>query len=228
MRFLFIVLVIFLISGCSGGITISQKSIAWIKKHPYATKKSELIGVVDEGWHTGLILSANELNQPLNTLKHWFPKTTKYFVFGFGNRKYYMLPNPGLGTALAALFPSKSVMFVQGLTKKSQNAFLKNVKIAWICLSPIELQRLDVYIANYFTKKRNGKLIKIGKGLSYCSHFFKSPAVYDAFYTCNTWTANALHFSGLLINYKGVLFSAQIMSEINNMKSLRQISCKNR
>ena len=217
---IFIVLILsFLISGCSGGLNISSKSIP--KLQSGLAKIDEPVGVIDEGWHTGLILSTNELNQSLSILKDWFPKNTKYFVFGWGNRKYYMSSNPGLWTGLKALFPSKSVMFVQGLSENPKQIFSNSVKIRWIYFSQIELQRLDIYIWDYLTKNSKGRLIALKKGLSGHSYFFASPGIYDAFYTCNTWTLHALHFSGLPINDEAVIFSSQVMSEISTLKSLK-------
>lgn len=221
-----ILLVSSLVYSCSGGLKISSRSMPKIKSG-YAIQKNEPIGILDEGWHTGLIVPASVLTKQLNKLKQWFPKNTMYFVFGFGNRKYYMSQNPGLGSAIAALFPSKSVIRVQALFENPKEYFSNYAKIRWVCFSSSQLQRLDVYISDYLSESPKNRLVMLKKGLSGDSYFFASPGIYDAFYTCNTWTVNALHFSGLPINDRGVIFSYQVLSKINNLKLQKEINCKN-
>ncbi|MHB0887352.1 DUF2459 domain-containing protein [Acidithiobacillus sp.] len=45
---------------------------------------------------------------------------------------------------------------------------------------------------------------------------------YDAFYTCNTWTATALHIAGLPVDPQGVLFARQVMSAIQRLSANAQ------
>ena len=169
------------------------------------------IGVVDEGWHTGLVVSSRDLGARLIGLRRWFPEAN-YLVFGWGDRSFYMEASPGVGTALRALFPARSVLFVQGNAEPP--AYLE---VRWLCLSSVQARRLDAYLVRYLKTGPGGEPIDLGAGLSPDSHFFASTGTYDAFHTCNTWTAAALESAGLPVRARGVVFAGQVMSEVRSL-----------
>jgi uncharacterized protein (TIGR02117 family) len=169
------------------------------------------IGVVDAGWHTGLVLYSRDLGAQLLSLRRWFPDAN-YLVIGWGERSFYMGANPGVGTALRALFPAPSVLFVQGHAEPPTY-----VEVRWLCLSPVQTRRLDAYLAHYLRTQPNGEPIDLGPGLTPNSHFFASTGTYNAFHTCNTWTAAALEYAGLPVSAQGVVFAGQAMSEIRSL-----------
>jgi uncharacterized protein (TIGR02117 family) len=169
------------------------------------------IGVVDAGWHTGLVLSSHDLDTRLLGLRRWFPDAN-YLVIGWGERSFYMAANPGAGAALRALFPAPSVLFVQGHAEPPTY-----LEVRWLCLSPVQAQRLDAYLAHYLRTQANGEPIDLGPGLSPDSHFFASTGTYDAFHTCNTWTAAALEYAGLPVSAQGVVLAGQVISEIRSL-----------
>jgi uncharacterized protein (TIGR02117 family) len=166
------------------------------------------IGVLDAGWHTGLVFSARDLGAHLLGLRRSFPEAD-YLVIGWGEQGFYMAANPGVGTALRALFPAPSVLFVQGLAEPPTY-----VEVRWLCLSPVQGGRLDAYLARYLRTRANGEPIDLGPGLAADSRFFASTGTYDAFHTCNTWTAAALEYAGLPVTAQGVLFAGQVMSAV--------------
>lgn len=184
--------------------------------------KAEAIGIVDEGWHTGLILPVPTLDTSLTDLCAWFPKTTRYLVLGWGNRPFYMSSHPGIDMAIAALFPSASVLLAQGLPESPGTAFLPGARIRWVCVSRSGVEHLDTYLADYLQKDARGRLAYLGKGPFPDSRFFASPGTYDAFHTCNTWTATALHIAGLPVDPQGVLFAGQVMSAIHRLSAHAQ------
>jgi uncharacterized protein (TIGR02117 family) len=169
------------------------------------------IGVVDAGWHTGLLLSSGDLGGRLLGLRRWFPDAN-YLAIGWGERSFYMAANPGVGTALRALFPAASVLFVQGHAEPPTY-----LEVRWLCLSPVQARRLHVYLAHYLRTQANGEPIDLGPGLSPDSRFFASTGTYDAFHTCNTWTAAALEYAGLPVSAQGVVFAGRVMSEIRSL-----------
>lgn len=186
---------------------------------PTATRISALpvsIAVVDEGWHTGLMLPATAVDASLPEIRQWFPHAS-YLLFGWGNRRYYMAAHPGLMTGLGALFPSSSVMLIQGLSGNPQKILLPDVRIFRLCISQTHMAHLDQYLAGYLQAGPQGGLMDLKPGPWPDSWFFASPKTYDAFHTCNTWTMRALHFAGLPVHSQGVIFSQQVVSAMERL-----------
>ncbi|HET8700263.1 MAG TPA: DUF2459 domain-containing protein, partial [Nitrococcus sp.] len=93
------------LAGCAGGLLPSGVTApALLPPHAPTNGAEVAIGVLDEGWHTGLIIPAAATGPSLAGLHEWFPEA-KYLVFGWGNRAFYTATYSGLGTALSALLP---------------------------------------------------------------------------------------------------------------------------
>lgn len=202
-----------LVSGCAAAPP-SSKPLAAPPGY-LAAHRATAVGVLDQGWHTGLVLPARAMAPALEQLRRWFP-AAQYLVFGWGNRTFYMTPHPGSGTALAALFPSPSVVFVYSLPKDLPTA-LPQSKLRWLCLSRGGARRLAIYLAHYLKKRPGDKLVDLGRGPFPDSRFFAATGRYDVFHTCNTWTVAALAFAGLPVSASGIVFAGQAMSEIRSL-----------
>jgi uncharacterized protein (TIGR02117 family) len=201
--------------GCATGLPpIEESELAALPPHIEPVGSGMRIGVVDAGWHTGLVLSSHDLGTRLLRLRRWFPDANYLFI-GWGERSFYMAANPGVATALRALFPSPSVLLVQGHAEPPTY-----LEVRWLCLSPVQARKLHVYLSHYLRTQANGDPIDLGPGVSPDSHFFASTGTYDAFHTCNTWTAAALEYSGLPVKAQGVVFAGQVMSEIRSLPAL--------
>lgn len=177
---------------------------------------SVAVDLVDEGWHTGLVLPVAALPPSHLGLRAWFPGA-KYLVFGWGNRSFYMAAHPGPATALSALFPSPSVLYVRGLRRSPRKAFSHPGELRSICVTTGQERRLVLYLNAYFRKRRHGTSIELGSGPLPNSRFFASVGTYDAWHTCNTWTLAALAFAGLPVNAQGVVFAGQVMSQTRSL-----------
>ncbi len=170
--------------------------------------------MADDGWHTGLIVRPQSLGRLWPNLRPWFPHA-RYLLIGWGNRRFYMAPHPGLRAALAALVPSRSVLLVQGLhAAPSRSPALYGTRIRWLCLSRTGLHRLADDLNDSFKRQRAGQLVPVGPEPSTNGEFFASTGIYDAVHTCNTWVAAALHAGGLPVRARGVLFATQVMRQL--------------
>jgi len=207
-----------LLSGCASGALLSQPAPPG--RHAAAraqhSTREESVGVIDDGWHTGIILSAKALGPGLADLRHRFPDA-RYLVFGWGNRRFYEAASPGAGRAIAALFPSSSVIFVQEIRGHEQLKPSPGTDLRWLCISASGMRRLDGFLETYFRKDRRGRLVRAEPSPSH-GEFYTSTGTYDALHTCNTWTAEALHVGGLPVHSAGILFAAQVMSEIRPLQ----------
>lgn len=214
------------LTGCAGGL---RPPAATLPAPPVTRTRPDAgdvaIGVLREGWHTGFVLPIGETDAPLRDLRHWFPQA-RYLAFGWGNRAFYTAAHRGVGTALAALLPSTSALFVHGLPTTPKSALPVDSKLRWVCASATEVSKLDIYLGYYVKKAPDGRPISIEPGPWRNSRFFASTGTYDAFHTCNTWTMAGLAFAGLPVNAKGVLFSGQVMTRTRGLPTCARPSMK--
>lgn len=167
--------------------------------------------VVARGWHTDLGFPVQELSGPLTSLEQGFPGVL-YLVFGFGERAYYMGRNEGSGEMLGALFPSKSAILLTALNASPTKAFPDHEVIV-LRLSPADLARIEARLWDNLEKSADGHAIRLADGPYLGSAFYASNPTYDAFHTCNTWTALLLRQAGFPIN-PHVLFADQVMRQV--------------
>ncbi|MBN6743956.1 DUF2459 domain-containing protein [Acidithiobacillus sp. 'AMD consortium'] len=209
-----------MLASCAPGLppSVATKPVLPPPPHFLTNSTEVTIGVLDEGWHTGLVLPVGALGPSLDHLRHWFPEA-KYLAYGWGNRNFYIATHPGPGMAIDALFPSSSVVFVEGLSKHPKNALPPDAHLRWICVSRTAVWRLDAYLGDYLRMGPSEDPVSLAPGPFPGSRFFASTGTYDAFHTCNTWTAAALKFADLPVSDEGVLFAGQVMSEIRPLRS---------
>lgn len=130
-----------------------------------------------------------------------------YVSFGWGNRRFYMATHPGSGDALAALFRSRSALFVQAMSTAADLS--DDVRIRWVCVDRQQLWRVDSYIGQSLSRS-DGKPIDLGPGPLPESRFYAAAGHYSAVHTCNTWTVAALQYAGLPVRAGGVIFAEQV------------------
>jgi hypothetical protein len=179
-----------------------------------------ILYVVARGWHTDLGFSVDEVGGPLASLEQDFPGV-RYLVFGFGERAYYMGRNAGSGEMLAALFPSKSAILVTALTAPPTKAF-PDQQVVVLRLAPRDLARIADRLWDDLEKAPDGTAVRLAGGPYAGSAFYASTETYDAFHTCNTWTALLLRDAGFPVN-PGVLFAGQLMSQVRAVAA-RQVN----
>jgi uncharacterized protein (TIGR02117 family) len=177
------------------------------------TTADEQVWVLDSGWHTGLILARAELGPALIRLLQP-AAAVQYLMFGWGNRRYYMSPDPTFGMGIAALFPSQSVLLIESCKLPPRACYTNVVKFHVVAVSAEGLRRLDDYLLHSLRAVDHGRLQPLAAGPDAGSKFYASGLSYDAFHTCNTWTAEALHDAGLPVDYHGVIFSGQLWRQL--------------
>lgn len=182
---------------------------------PRAGSPAIAIGVLVAGWHSGIVLPAAELG-PLRSLLTSDP-AAQYLSFGWGNRRFYMAAHPRSGDALAALFRSPSVLFVQGVSAPA-DLLVTDVGIHWVCADRAEVWRAASYIDRALARS-DGKPIGLGRGPLPGSRFYASSGHYSAVHTCNTWTVAALQYAGLPVRAGGVIFAGQVPARIAALRA---------
>jgi hypothetical protein len=180
-----------------------------------------MMGVIDIGWHTGLIIPAGELTGTLRTIGKYFRVKPRYWIIGWGNRSYYMAKNPSIWEGISALFPSRSVVMMRAVQHLSVVTHQPGIRTWWLPLNFKNRNQLDAYIAHFILNKPSSRFIFIKHGPYPHSKFFASTGRYDLFHTCNSWTINALKKSEFPVHTSGVIFAGQVASQLNKLKECR-------
>ena len=154
------------------------------------------------------------MHAPLTTFEQTFPGV-RYLVFGFGDRAYLLARHRMLLDMVGALFPGPGAILVTALSASPADAFGAE-RVVRLPLSQAQLDRLTSFIWDDLRKDPHGLPLLIADGPYPGSLFYASWATYDLAYTCNTWTADALHVAGLPISPDGVVFASQLMHRVRS------------
>ncbi len=175
---------------------------------PHGLASGPPLGVLREGWHTGLVVPETVLSGALYPLRAGLAGDP-FAVIGWGERRYYMARHPGPLTGLAALFPSRSVVYVEGWQPRPADT----QHVIWLHLTPRGRRGLRGFLDRTLAHTARGGLKALGahghRGL-----FFASADTYDAFHTCNTWTMQAVHAAHLPATSAGILFAGQVSTAL--------------
>jgi uncharacterized protein (TIGR02117 family) len=177
------------------------------------------IYVVGRGWHTDIGLPVDEVSGPLATLERGFPGVS-YMVFGFGERAFYMARNEGSGEVLGALLPSKSAILMTALHAPPDEAFADQ-RVVTLQLPRHRVDGIADGIWQSLKKNPDGSAVRLADGPYVGSVFYASHETYDAFHTCNTWTALSLRDAGFPIDTH-VLFADQVMRQVTRLAAIQQ------
>jgi hypothetical protein len=180
---------------------------------------SATISVIARGWHTDISLPVEEVSGPLAALERDFPGV-RFMVFGFGERNYLMARNGGSGEMLTALLPSRSAILMTALNAPPTEAFADE-RVVTLQLTPLQVDRIATLIWQSLEQTADGPVVRLGDGPYPGSVFYASNETYDAFYTCNTWTARLLRDAGFPVDPRGVLLPDQLMQPVAQIAAIQ-------
>jgi uncharacterized protein (TIGR02117 family) len=183
-----------LLTGCS---TLPKAIKPSLQINPI--RNLQEIYIVNHGWHTGLIINADSLNNLIPSLKDRFD-TTAFYEIGWGDTQFYLAREISSGMTLRAIFwPTETVLHIVGLSKEPHLSF-RSSRIKRISIEYHNFKNLLQFIENSFLKNSDMGIIHIKRGLYGNSRFYEARGSYHLFNTCNKWTAKALYSAGLDIN----------------------------
>jgi uncharacterized protein (TIGR02117 family) len=171
----------------------------------------ETVYVIGRGWHTEIGLAVADLRPPLALLAARYPGA-RALTFGFGDRAFVLAHGDGIGEALQALLPSPGLILLTILNTTPAAAFGAAHVVA-LKVTRAGFDAIAAYIWNSLATAHGTLPAPYGAGPYAGSVFYASSVTYDAFETCNTWVAAALHAGGLPIGPAGVVFASQVMHE---------------
>ena len=198
----------------------SLSGCVWLPQPPEVPMVGNaVIYVIGRGWHTDIGLPVDEVHGPLADLERDFPGV-RFMVFGFGERDYLMTHGNGSGEMLTALFPSKSAILMTALRAPPTEAF-SDEQVVTLRLTQGGVDALAELIWQALEKMPDGAAQRLADGPYPGSAFYASGETYDAFHTCNTWTALLLRDAGLPVDPSGVLFVGQVMRQVGAIAAVQ-------
>lgn len=170
------------------------------------------IYVVGLGWHAEIGIPVADLDGPLAFYRHVFPGA-RVVMFGYGKKTFITAPARSLAEYILGPFPGPAVIQVTGLSVTPVQAYPPGSTIT-LALPAGGRAALSAAIWNDLVKDQNGAPRVVSLGHDPVSVFYMAGSSYNLMHTCNTWTADMLHATGLGISGDGVVFSDQVMSRI--------------
>ena len=178
---------------------------------PDPHKPFRTIYLVSHGWHAGIVVRRTDIPAGIWPQHKDFPEA-EYLEIGWGDKDYYMTPQPHLGITLkAGLLPSASVLHVVGFRGAVTHYFPQSEVIS-IDLSEAGFERLCAYLASSYAEDESGHRKPLGPSLYGDGQFYLSRESYHAFNTCNVWSARALHAAGCPITPASALTVDTLMA----------------
>lgn len=192
---------------------------------PAAGALSIPVGVVDHGYHAGLILPVAQLrvvasvsgDAALLGLTQRF-QAYDWLEIGWGDDNFYRnVPSVSLGTlpyVLKALFApgNRSIVHVVGFSGPPQENFPASRHVS-LALGGQGFARLSRFVGAVFDLAE-GQVTDAGPGLYGPSRFFRAKGEYSLLNLCNHWTGRALAAAG--VPYSPVLstFSVGLIADL--------------
>lgn len=161
------------------------------------------IFVSTNGLHTSLVLPLRtaEFDWTIDVPTAHFrdvPSWATHALFGWGDRGFFLeartLADVRVTTALAALtYLSRSAMHVEYLHPDQLSPEARSFRV-----DAAEHRALVAFIRASFARDADGRTVPIvGEHYNECDAFYEGVGRYGAFYTCNTWTNEALRTIGV-------------------------------
>ncbi len=162
---------------------------------PGLDEPSISIYLVSHGWHAGIVVKRADIPAGIWPQHNEFPRA-EYLEVGWGDKDYYMTPQPNLGITLkAGLLPTASVLHVV-VFRGPVSSYFPRSEVIRIDLSEAGFERLCRYIENNYARDATGFSQTLAPSLYGDGRFYLSRETYHAFNTCNVWTARALREAG--------------------------------
>ena len=197
------------LSGCAAGRLLDAAP-------PVPPEKlTEEVVVLDDGWHTEILLQAGSLDGGLRELRASFP-TASWISFSFGERRYELQEKHNAFDNLLAILPGPGIVMVIGHSDALNNGDA-SMHVTRLRVSRAGLEHLVDFIWNDFHKDEVANIQMLRNAPEWNMRVYASSASYDGTYTCNTWTLEALRAAGLETSPAGVLFASQAMEQIGRV-----------
>ncbi|GGG27408.1 hypothetical protein GCM10010964_14210 [Caldovatus sediminis] len=171
-----------------------------------------MLHLVTLGWHVEVALPAHALQgTPLGAaMAPLFPQA-RHLMFGFGLRRYFAHPDPGLPELLSGLAPGPGAIRVIGLHRPPPELFGAGSVVA-LPVTEAGLADLARFLWDELDRDAHGRPRRVVTDPGVRGAFFEATARYDLGYTSNTWAVLALRQAGLPVDPAGVVLASQAVA----------------
>ena len=180
-----------------------------------------IVYVARRGWHIDIGFHVSDLEPPLAAVDQDFPNA-QYLFFGFGDRRYLVSRHKSFASMLAALWPGAGMVLATSVVTTPEEAF-GAAQVIRLTVSAAQGREAQGFVWNSFVKT-DGAVSFDAAGPYEGSLYYNAIPTYSAVYTCNTWIAEALQTAGLSIHSVGVVFAAQLWSQLRSFDAARRAS----
>lgn len=202
---------------CVAALALAACSTVPVQSLPGPAASS--ITVARRGWHTDVCVRSEDAGTLSEALAPEF-EGARFLCFGFGERQFVLTRTHNPLTALRALFPSQSAVLMTVLRASPAAAFGRS-SVTTLAVNRAGLDGLQSFLRQSIEHDASGVPLRLGEGPYPGSEFFAATGTYDAFYTCNAWTADALRSAGLPVG-GAVLFSGDLIYRVRHLPAAAQ------
>lgn len=200
----------FIVNSCA---TLSQGFIV-----SEVSEKNNTIFVVIYGWHSGIVIPAEELSSELLFVKDNLDETP-YYEFGWGDSVFYPSEKITIIHTMDALFcPGSSVIRVLGMSK-SPALLLPAENVIKLSVAKENYHLMIRAIANSFKRNLNENPRFLFFSKYGFSAFYAAAGKYSVFNTCNSWTAEILQKAGFPLHGFMNLTPGKLMEQLQILQS---------
>ena len=204
MKAIIILLATLFMTACSGEHIV-------VKPSPDADSvRSQRMFVVSHGWHTGIVIPAQDLNLSIPELRERFGDVA-YYEIGWGDNGFYQSQEITAGLTLQAMFWSQGAVIHIVAVPDSPKDYFSKSEVIDTCLTDKEAASIRSYIANSFAHDANGRVTRRAQGIYGDSQFYDGKGRFSLLNTCNAWTAKGLENAGLDISPEFNLTAGSVM-----------------
>jgi len=183
---------------------------------PPDEKPANKVWIVQQAWHTGIILTVEDIPASIWPEKIHYKKH-KYIDISWGDEKFYQASASPIKLAVRAIiWPTQSVIRVFPFSNPVLSAYGQNARVRSFTFKDKEFISLCNFITESFICDENGEITSslLDKNSRY---YFLAKRKYHLFRTCNTWVALAFKKSGLNIRSCCVLNANQLFRQLDKL-----------
>ncbi|WP_454766639.1 DUF2459 domain-containing protein [Cupriavidus campinensis] len=172
------------------------------------------IDVAAYDWHTDVCIRTEDADARLLQLAAGYDDS-RFLCFGFGDRAYLLSRERGPMTLISALLPGEGAILLTILRDTPAAAFGAD-HVVRLGVSETGISQLRQFLNDAVRHDSAGKPVGLGNGPDEGGRYFGATATYAGFYTCNTWTAQALRTAGVPVAGP-VLFAEGVMRQVRQI-----------
>lgn len=181
---------------------------------PLGTGSEARVYVVEHGWHVDIGIPVEQLGKDLAFYRQIF-SGARVIMFGYGKKTFFTAPPETLSEYFLGPLPGTAAIQVVGLSVTPLEAYPPEDVIV-LKLPQNGSKALSTFIWNDIAKDEFGRPRIIAHSEDPDGLFYEALSGYSLFHTCNTWSADALHAAGLPPTSGNVIFSSQVMSQVES------------